>query len=673
MEENNKKIDELLEQNMSYGKIADLLGIDLIDVINYDNERIRTKRELQNIPANRKKAIKEMFLEDEMSVLEIADDLGISEKQVKEDLTMMGIDPKLPPALRKQLLENAKKRKNDVSKSKNTSKAETGGIIATRLKIANLLFEKGISENEIYRIFSDIPQDVIDWHIQYVKNHNITGYEGIDIPEVAKPEKDEKSVFGTRPNIIERRKAVYELTRKKKTSGEIASELGISIATVENDLVFLRKQGLIENKGTKQEQKERRQQDLKGLYGKLSIKQLAVNFGVSESTIIEDIRYLEKTGQLNNELPEETKKRRNAIPELRKKFYVSEIAKMFGVSRTTINTDIKWLKERGLIDETEEIRGRRSREKTKEIEERRENVASWYGKKEPEEMASLLDVSMPTVLRDIRFLIDNGIIKKNTEKPESEEIRERKRQLSKLYGKISYEKLAEKFGVSVFTIKRDVNDLVAKGIIKRKQDVKIDNRRAKVAKFYGKMNRRDMASKLGVSIETIQADINFLKKQGIIEEKPRVIVSLARKQEIEQRRDQIATIYNENRGKITVKEIATLLGISRSMAYKDIRTLRKEGRLKNFDEENVQEEEQAHDKRSPELEKRIKIIYQKIMSLYKEGKIDRAKELLRLLGERINFNDEERKKYDEIMAIFDKVLEKRARRQSESIESEDER
>ena len=173
--------------------------------------------------------------------------------------------------------------------------------------------------------------------------------------------------------------------------------------------------------------------------------------------------------------------------------------------------------------------------------------------------------------------------------------------------------------------------MVAKGIIKRKQDVKIDNRRAKVSKFYGKMNRRDMASKLGVSIETIQADINFLKTQGIIEEKPRVIVSLARKQEIEQRRDQIATIYNENCGKITVKEIATLLGISRSMAYKDIRTLRKEERLKNFDEENAQEEEQAHDKRSPELEKRIKIIHQKIMILYKEGKINEAKKLLRML------------------------------------------
>ena len=400
MEENNKKIDELLEQNMSYGEIADLLGIDLIDVINYDNERIRTKRELQNIPANRKKAIKKKFLENEMSVPEIAEDLGISEKQVKEDLTMMGIDPKLPPILRKQLLENAKKRKNDGSKSKNTSKAETGGIIATRLKVANLLFEKGISEDEIYGIFSDIPQNVIDWHIQYVKNHNITGYEEVnnDTPkETEAPEEEENSVFGTRPNIIKRRKAVYELTRKKKTAGEIASELGTSIATVENDLVFLRKQVLIEDKGTKQEQKEKRQQELKGLYGKLSIKELSARYEVAESTIKNDIKYLIETGQIEDETLEEVKRRRLAIPELRKKFYVSEIAEMFGVSTWTINNDIRWLKKEGLIDETKEIRGRRSRKKVQSIEARRKRVASLYGKKTTEEIASLLGIGKSTV------------------------------------------------------------------------------------------------------------------------------------------------------------------------------------------------------------------------------------------------------------------------------------
>ena len=63
MVENNKKIDELLEQNMSYGEIADLLGINLIDVINYDNERTKDKkeREVENTPANRKKSINKKF------------------------------------------------------------------------------------------------------------------------------------------------------------------------------------------------------------------------------------------------------------------------------------------------------------------------------------------------------------------------------------------------------------------------------------------------------------------------------------------------------------------------------------------------------------------------------------------------------------------------------------
>ena len=46
------------------------------------------------------------------------------------------------------------------------------------------------------------------------------------------------------------------------------------------------------------------------------------------------------------------------------------------------------------------------------------------------------------------------------------------------------------------------------------------------------------------------------------------------------------------------------------------------------------------------------------MSLYKEGKIDKAKELLRLLGERIIFDERERKTYNGIMAIFDKALER---------------
>ena len=253
-----------------------------------------------------------------------------------------------------------------------------------------------MSEDEIYRVFSDLPQELISWYIQYVKAHNISEHEETDVPQEEKPKEVKGIVFGKTPEIIERRKKVYELVGSK-TEGEIASELGISVATVENDLTFLRRKGIIENKGTKKEQKEKRRAEIAKLYGKYSTTQLAEKFKVSEGTIIDDIEYLMRTGKLQEQDHEEVRRRRQAIPELRKKFHVTEIAKMFGVSTWTINNDIRWLKERGLIDETEEIRGRRSREKVASIEERRRKVAKWYGKKTSKEMASLLGVRVEIV------------------------------------------------------------------------------------------------------------------------------------------------------------------------------------------------------------------------------------------------------------------------------------
>lgn len=99
--------------------------------------------------------------------------------------------------------------------------------------------------------------ELLEQNMSYEEIADLLGIDLIDVINYVE-EKRGKSVFGTRPNIIKRRKAVYELVRKKKTSGEIASDLGISIITVENDMVFLRKQGLIESRGTKQEQKEKR-------------------------------------------------------------------------------------------------------------------------------------------------------------------------------------------------------------------------------------------------------------------------------------------------------------------------------------------------------------------------------------------------------------------------------
>ena len=153
-------------------------------------------------------------------------------------------------------------------------------------------------------------------------------------------------------------------------------------------------------------------------------------------------------------------------------------------------------------------------------------------------------------------------------------------------------------------------------------------------------------------------DIKYLIAKGIIKGELRKISSLKRQEKMKERRKLFESIYNTSPRKLTVRQIANLLGISLTTAYKDFEALKKEGRLKDFDEENGKEEKQDEQKRSPELEKRIKIIYKKIMSLYKEGKIDEAKELLRLLGERIIFSEKERETYNAIMAIFDKALER---------------
>ena len=205
---------------------------------------------------------------------------------------------------------------------------------------------------------------------------------------------------------------------------------------------------------------------------------------------------------------------------------------------------------------------------------------------------------------------------------------------------------------------------MAKGIIEREQDVRITERRVEVAKRFGIMNKSDMAKDLGVSKGTIDSDIRFLREQGIIKGKSPTILPLEIQEKIRKRREYFESIYNASKEKLTVKQIADLLGISYTTAYRDFEALKKEGRLKDFDEENGKEENQDEHKRHPELEKRIKVIYQKIMSLYKEGKIDKAIELLRLLGERIIFDARERKTFNAIMAILNKALERQNKSQS---------
>ena len=142
--------------------------------------------------------------------------------------------------------------------------------------------------------------ELLKQNMSYGEIADLLGVDLIDVINYV-DEKNGKSVFGARPNIIERRKAVYKLAREDKQGLEIASELGISITTVENDLAFLRHNGILKNTGIRQKRKEERLQELIGLYGKISIKDLAERYGVAINTIRDDINDLIKEGKLKDE------------------------------------------------------------------------------------------------------------------------------------------------------------------------------------------------------------------------------------------------------------------------------------------------------------------------------------------------------------------------------------
>ena len=238
--------------------------------------------------------------------------------------------------------------------------------------------------------------ELLEQNMSYGEIADLIGIDLIDLIDYV-GEKRGKSLFGARPNIIERRKAVCKLAREDKQGLEIASKLEISIISVENDLAFLRRNGILKNTGIRQKRKKERRQELIVLYGKVSIEDLAERYGVAINTIKDDIKDLIKEGKIEL-TPSRREEIKSEIVELREKFYVSEIAMMYGVSPRTIGNLIQELKREGLIDETKVLRGRKPREKLKEIEDRRTRVASLYdSKKSNKEIASILGVSETTV------------------------------------------------------------------------------------------------------------------------------------------------------------------------------------------------------------------------------------------------------------------------------------
>ncbi len=237
---------------------------------------------------------------------------------------------------------------------------------------------------------------------------------------------------------------------------------------------------------------------------------------------------------------------------------------------------------------------------------------------------------------------------------------ERRKQVAKYWGTMSAKKLAEKLGVSIGTINNDIRYLKAYGIIDEdtlkervtaKKRKKEEARLQQVASLYGKINYAEMAQKLGVSVNIILKDVETLKKRGTIESTPKRVnvMSSKNRERIEERRRQVVSLL----GKATIPEIAKQLGVSPATVNNDIRWLREQG-IDSLDDFNAREQtqiqvqEDAHEEAKQQVEYVSMMIF-KVKKYYEQGKIELAIECLETIKDKIDFSDENSKKYQEIM------------------------
>ncbi len=271
-----RRMEELSQDGLGYREIADILQIDLIDVIDYIEGQKNTEQGKSSTPIDRRNAIKKYFLEDKMSIEEIANKLRISEALVKEDLLAKGIAP------------NAK-RNND------SSFPETGtkeSILANRRKvvtesygkvtIAEMAKELGVSTTTVNQVIKDL------------KKEGIIG--GIELRGRVSKSRQAK--------IDDRRKNVISLYGKINVR-DIARELGAGLNTIRRDIQFLQDEGILPQERypiitstEKQREMQNRRKIVADLYGKVPIAELASNFNVTPGTISNDIRFLKDEGIL---------------------------------------------------------------------------------------------------------------------------------------------------------------------------------------------------------------------------------------------------------------------------------------------------------------------------------------------------------------------------------------
>ena len=401
-------------------------------------------------------------------------------------------------------------------------------------------------------------------------------------------------------DVKERRKKVEELLRKKLGICDIAKLLGYATRVIERDVIWIGEHG------------ESRQPDI------------SISVG---NEIVLGRKKEEKPSEVKVNRSKQIAKRREEIARLYNEGKeTNEIAEELGISKQIVYQDIRILIEEKRIVKRERKRGTKSKntEKSKQIAKRREEIARLYNEgKTVKEISEELGVTIATVYNDIKVLVEEKRIVKNTkrrtqdEKPEEtkgrkkeiqKRVAKRREEIARLYneGK-TVKEISEELGVTMATVYNAIKVLEAEEKIERhkvrrkKNTAKVAKRREEIARLYNKgKEANEIAEELGISKQIVYQDIRIL-----IEEKRIVKRERGTRSKSTKRREEVARLYNEGK---EADEIAEELGISIQIVYRDIRILIEEKRI-------VKRERKSYRRSKPNNKK-----LEKIEELFSKGK-----------------------------------------------------
>ncbi len=283
-----------------------------------------------------------------------------------------------------------------------------------------------------------------------------------------------------------------------------------------------------------------------------------------------------------------------------------KIAKELNLSLADTRNYLRKLREEGKIFTKKEIK---TRNEEARIRERRKKVEILLNNNDRtrEEIAQELGISVTIVGKDILYLEGQEGTQKILTNQRIEERRKKVKILLNNNGRTRKE-IAQELGISLTTLRKDILYLEEQeGTQKIPTSQKIEERRKKVEKLYIDKTQKEIADELGVSPITIERDINFLRREGKIDDGQTRMKSIKqrerRKDKVEVRKKQIQNLYELGK---TQTEIAKELHVSQPTVSNNIKQLKKEGILI----EELRKSKKRHIPRTNRRKEQIKLLYE---------------------------------------------------------------